>query len=391
MPKPLSSKQVEKLMESGDYYVARNLWLQVRVAKAGTVSRSWIVRYRRQGRLVRMGIGRYPTVTYSKALEAAQRAQVQLSEGKDPRDVRDTQQRPRSITFEAAVEEFINAHQAGWSSPKHSHQVRASLETYALPVLKTRLAHTITTNDVVRVLDPIWVTKHETATRVRSRVEQVLSWCRAAGYASGDNPASWDILKHRLPPTSRVAKVEHHTAIPWREAPKVYKRLATVDSMASKLLRFIILTGVRYAEAAGAKASEFDLELAVWTLPADRAKVKREHRVPLSGEALAIVKSVWQERRLLFKGQSPGKPVSDTRLRTLLREQSKDIIADADTHGFRSTLRDWAAETGADHMTAEAALEHSLGTKVQTAYLRSDLFDQRVGLMDDWASFLLAH
>ncbi|MBL8596908.1 MAG: DUF4102 domain-containing protein, partial [Devosia sp.] len=122
MPKPLSAKQVEKLVESGDYYVARNLWLQVRAAKGGTVSRSWIIRYRRQGRLVRMGIGRYPTVTYSKALEAAQRAQVQLSEGKDPRDVRDTQQRPRSITFEAAVEEFIKAHQAGWSSPKHSHK-----------------------------------------------------------------------------------------------------------------------------------------------------------------------------------------------------------------------------------------------------------------------------
>jgi len=389
MPKPLSAKQVEKLAESGDYYVAPNLWLQVRASKSG-VSRSWIVRYRRQGRLVRMGVGPYPLIGYSAALDAARRAQVLLVEGKDPRDVRDTEQRPRSITFEAATEEFIKAHSAGWSNAKHSHQVRASLETYAHPVLGKRLAHTITTNDVVRVLDPIWVEKHETATRVRSRIEAVLSWCRAAGYARGDNPAAWSILRHRLPPTSRVAKVEHHVAVPWREAPKVYQRLAALDSTAARLLRFIILTGVRYAEAAGAKPSEFDLEAKVRSLPGDRAKTRREHRVPLSDEALSVVRSVWRERGLLFRGQAPGKPVSDTRLRTLLRDHSADVIKGADTHGWRSTMRDWAAETGVDHMTAEAALEHSLGTKVQTAYLRSDLFDQRVGLMDDWAKFLLA-
>lgn len=389
MPKALSASEVTALSEDGDHYVARNLWIQIR---DDGKTKSWVIRYQLNGRLKRMGIGPYRLVNYSTALGEAGAAQQLLLKGKDPMAERDAALRPISVTFEEATKAYITAHEAGWSNAKHSHQVRAHLETYAYPVIGKLMVRQIDANDVVKILTPLWTDKHETGTRVRSRIEAVLDWAKSAGYRSGDNPAALKgNLQHRLPPTSRMAKVEHHVAIPLAVAQAVFGRLAAIETRASKALRFIALTGVRYSEGAMATWAEFDLDAKVWMLPAERAKARKPHRVPLSAPAVAILRSLWREgtkpERLVFHGPDPKRPVSDTRLRGLLREVCD--VPKVTTHGWRSTLRDWAAEqTTFAPMVAEAALQHSLGTKVEVSYLRTDLFEQRQKMMTAWAKFL---
>lgn len=392
MPKSLTSQQVKALVDDGRHYVDRNLYLQV--VKEGA-TRSWLFRYKANGKTRWMGLGSARDVTLSEARGAADDARRLLRQRIDPIAQRRADQRPTSISFEEATEAYIKAHAAGWSSPKHSHQVRAHLTTYAYPRIGKLPCDQIDANHIVRILEPIWTTKNETATRVRGRIEMVLDWAKSAGYRAGDNPAAWKAgLQFRLPPSSRVQSVEHHVAIPHADAPAVYQRLRAVDSTVTKAMAFLALTAVRYGEAIKATWSEFDLDAAVpvWTVPAARMKGRVTHYVPLSAPAVDLLRSLrpadGRPDQLVFHGTRLHTPVSDVAVRKALRKVS---TPDADIHGWRSTFRDWAAEkTTFPGEVAEAALAHSLGSKVEVAYLRTDFFDQRVQLMEIWGLHLTA-
>jgi len=336
-----------------------------------------------------MGLGSLKTFTLTDAKRKAVAAQQLLYDKVDPIDARRAERRKEGVpTFAESTEAYVASHTASWSSPKHGENWIAQLKRHAHPKLGNMTVDSITASDVAKVLEPIWTALPTTAGKVRGRIERVLDYARVAGHRSGENPAAWrGNLEHRLPALGRVQKVEHRVAVPWREAPAVFAKLAAVDRTSSKLLQFIILTAVRYAEAAGAQWEEVDLEARVWVVPPERAKTRKAHRVPLSEPALAILRGLKGNRTtgLVFCGQSPGKPPSDVTLRKLLRQHA---APDADVHGWRSTFRDWAADNGHPREAAEAALAHTLGNKVEQAYMRSDLFDQRVMLMGEWSKWV---
>lgn len=386
--KRLSAAEVAALRQNGDYYVDRNLWVQIR---DGGRTKSWIFRYRINGRLRRMGLGPVRLLTLDKARRKAIGFQQQLLDGIDPMDARADERRGPVPTFEDCSEAFVKEQAASWTNDKHRWQWKRTLEIYASPVIGALPVDQITSNHIMRILEPIWLTKTETADRVRSRIERILDWARVAGHREGPNPATWKgELEYRLPAPSKVQRIVHHPAVPHAEAPAVFAKLAQVDTTVSKALRFVALTAVRVGEALGATWSEFEFDEGVWAIPAGRTKLRRPHRVPLSKPALDILQSLRREDTkpdwLVFHGPRRERPVSDASLRKLLRKHGPD---DATTHGWRSTFRDWCAEkTDYPREVAEAALAHTLGSKVETAYLRSDLFSQRVNLMADWASYV---
>lgn len=390
MPQKLSSNQVAALSADGDHYVDRNLRLQIR---DGGATRSWIFRYQLNGRLRRMGLGSYRLVKYTNALRRSIDAQKLLNDGIDPMGKRDAERPAVTMTFAECAKAYIEANRAGWSNAKHAYQWTQSIETYANPVLGSLPVDQVDANGIVKALEPIWATKSETADRLRSRIERVLDWARVSGHRSGDNPAKWrGELEHRLPPLSRVQVVENYVAIPYADAPTVFEKLGAIDTTSAKALRFVMLTAMRVGAVLGATWQEFDLEaeMPLWSIPAERMKMRRPHRVPLNIVMIGLLKSLRKldskPTDLVFNSQVRGRKLSDTNIRKLLRKVS---VADADTHGLRSTFRDWCAErTSYPPLVAEAALAHILGTKVETAYLRTDLLNQRAKLMTDWAGHL---
>lgn len=390
MPKALTAQQVNALTKDGAWRVDRGLYLQIR---DGGSKRSWLLRYRLHGRVRWMGLGSARLFTLTEARRKAIAAQQLLYDKIDPIDARRAERRQESVmTFAEATDAYVAAHKASWSSPKHATNWQAQVKRHAYWILGKLPVNRIDANHVVSVLQPIWATHPTTAGKVRGRIERVLDYARVAGHRSGENPAAWrGNLEHRLPPLSRVQTVVHRVAVPWAEAPAVYQRLEAIPRRISLLLRFIILTGVRAGEARGAEWDEFDLEAdqPVWVIPAHRAKTRKPHRVPLSPQAVAIIRAVKGDREnltgLVFRGNIPGKPFSDVALRVLLR---KHAAPDTDVHGWRSTARDWAADHGWPREVAEAMLAHTLGSKVETAYLRTDFFEQRIKLMNAWADFL---
>lgn len=390
MPRTLTATEVTALCNDGDHHVDRNLWLQIR---DGGRTRSWVMRYRHQGRLRRMGLGPARLVTFTEAKRKVVDGQKLLLDGIDPMQARDAVRRTTSMTFADCAKAYIAAHKAGWSNAQHVYQWTQTVETYANPVIGSLPVDQVDANHIVRILEPIWTTKSETADRLRSRIERILDWARVAGYRSGDNPAKWrGELEHRLPPLSRVQVIKSHVAIPYPEAPKVYAALATRSSTSAKVLMTVLLTAMRVGEVLGATWQEFDLDadIPVWSVPAERMKMRRPHRVPLSAPVIALLKAVRRDDAgpvdLVFNGLVRGKKLTNAAVRKLLRKIS---IPDADTHGLRSTFRDWCAEqTSYPREVPELALAHSVGTDVERAYFRSDLFEQRAKLMTDWAAFL---
>lgn len=391
MHRALTAAEVSELATDGNHRVDRGLYLAIR--KDGK-SRSWLFRYSRNGKAHWLGLGPARLFSLTDAKRKAVTAEKMLHDGVDPLGARAARReaeksRAATPTFAACAEAFIAAHEDGWSNAKHAYQVRQSLETYAYPVIGQRPVDAIDANHLVEVLEPIWATKTETATRVRSRIESVLDWAASAGHRSGENPARWKgQLSHRLPPPRRVAKVKNHVAIPYADAPALFA--AATETTTGQLLRFIMLTAVRFNEAARATWSEFNLDAAVWTIPGERMKTRQPHRVPLTDAALEILAVLKGDKpkpgSLVFKGQAKGKPISDTAVRKALRKIGP---ADADTHGLRSTFRDWAAEqTDYAGEIAEAALAHVTGSAVELAYKRTTFFDKRRALMTDWADFL---
>lgn len=388
MPKPLTSQQVAAINKDGNYWIDRNLYLQVRRNGA---SRSYRLRYRFEGRDCSMGLGSAKLFSLTDARRRAVDALRLVADGIDPIEARRAERRKaKTMTFDEALDAYVDAHKSTWSK-KHAENWPAQVKRHCGSIAKVPVDR-IDTHRVLSVLKPIWFEMPTTAGKVRSRIETVLDYAKASGQRTGDNPAAYNgNLEFHLPQFAKFQKVVHRSAVPWPEAPRVYQQLEAVGTNHSRLLCFLIQTAVRCSEARWADWSEFDLEAEqpVWVIPAHRAKIRREHRVPLSPPAVAIIEQMRGGREhptgLVFKGQAPGKPPSDVALLKLLRR----FAPDADVHGWRSTVRDWAAEHGYPHDVAEMMLAHTVGNKVTQAYLRTDLFAQRIPLMDAWAEFLV--
>lgn len=387
----LSAAQVAKEARPGRYGDGNGLWLQV--SQFGT--KAWIFRFMLNGRARQMGLGSVETFSLKEARERARAARQLLADGVDPIEARNERKstaradEAKRVTFADAAERYIKAHAPGWRSAKHADQWTATLDTYAKPIIGDLSVADVDTAHVMKVLEPIWTEKPETASRVRGRMEAVLDWAKARHYRTGDNPARWKgHLDHLLPAKAKVAKVRHMPALPYADLPAFMERLAGMASISARALEFTILTAVRTNETIAAKWSEIDLVGKVWIIPAGRMKAGREHRVPLSDRALELLAAIPREEGNdhVFPGGRKGKGLSNMAMLELLR--GLDGAAGITVHGFRSTFRDWAAErTSFPREIAEAALAHTLKDKTEAAYLRSDALDKRRRLMAAWAKF----
>lgn len=386
----LSALSVGRAKRRGYLADGGGLYLQV----SGTGAKSWVFRFRDGGRLREMGLGATHTLSLAEARDAALACRKQRLAGIDPIVARKSDRATarldaaRAMSFRQCAEAYIQAHKAGWKNPKHAAQWPATLQTYAYPVIGALPVQGVDVGLVMKVLEPLWTTKTETASRLRGRIEAVLDWAAVRGFRQGDNPARWrGHLDHLLPERGKVVKVTHHAALPYPEIGVFVSALRRQPGVAALALEFAILTATRTSEVTGASWTEIDLDGATWTIPADRMKAGRDHRVPLSAPALAILHQLHAARqgKFVFPGGKPGKGLSNMAMLQLLRRMNR---ADLTTHGFRSTFRDWAAErTNFPREVAEQALAHALPDKVEAAYRRGDLFDKRRRLMEDWATF----
>jgi integrase len=362
------------------------LGLYLQVGDSG--ARSWIYRY--NGRY--MGLGPLHTVTLAQAREKAREYRHLRLDGIDPikfRKAKRAEQQlaaARTITFRECAEAYIKAHKASWRNAKHAAQWPSSLSAYVYPVFGDLPVQSIDVGLVLKVLERLWAAKAETASRVRGRIEAVLDWATAREYRQGEKPARWrGHLENLLPKKTKVHRVEHHAALPYAEMAAFMTELREQGGIAARALEFAILTAARRGEVLGARWLEIDLEARLWTIPADRMKSGREHRVPLSAPASAILEALAPVRRgeFVFHGDTSRRPIGNmSMLRLLTRMGRGDLTA----HGFRSTFSDWCSEC--THFPAEVremALAHAVSDKVEAAYRRGDLFQKRRDLMDAWA------
>ena len=373
------------------------LYLQVtRNARTGAIRKSWVYRYRSGGRTRDMGLGPLSAVPLASARKAAQAARECRGAGIDPIDHRDQVQREqvlaaeRTKTFKDVAQEFIATKRASWRNPKHAAQWPSTLEKYAYPILGDLPVDEVSAAAIKKVLDPIWLIKSETARRVRARIERVLDYARAMGLRSGENPARWrDHASIWLSSASQQLPVKHHAALAYRDLPAFVRKLRAQAGMAAKALEFSILTAARTGEVVGAKWSEIDLDNKLWTIPAERMKGHRQHRVPLSRSAATLVRDLQIQKGAndhVFGAPANKKPMSNMAMLSLIGRMG--LKGQVTTHGFRSTFRDWAAEqTEFDPAVAEAALAHIAPSKVERAYLRADRLEQRKELMRLWDEF----
>jgi integrase len=365
-------------------------------------AKSWVFRFQLDGKRRDMGLGPYPDISLAEARRRASEHRTQRRDGIDPLNAKTAQRQAQRLavakgrTFRQCAAEFIEKNRAGWRNAKHRQQWENTLAGYAYPVIGDLPVAAIDAGLVVQVLDPIWTEKPETASRVRGRIEAVLDAATVRGFRQGPNPAQWKgNLAHILPAHSRVRKVAHHAALPFDDMPEFLAALRRRDGMAARALEFAALTAARTGEVLGARWAEFDLAAKVWTVPADRMKAGREHRVPLSEAAVALLEQVRPLALMkdgkpdpaapVFPGPRRALPMSNMTMLMLLRRMKRD---DLTAHGFRSTFSDWAAErTAYPREVVEMALAHTIGNKVEAAYRRGDLFEKRRRLMADWASF----
>lgn len=375
---PLTAQKV-KAAGTGRHGDGRGLFLYVK----GSGARSWVLRYQVAGRRRDLGLGAYPDVSLAMARERANEARRLIAEGGDP-ITKKQQAKPK--TFKAAAQELIDSKRSGWKNAKHAAQWTSTLEAYAFPKLGPMQVAKIETGDVLAALKPIWEKKPETANRVRQRIEAVIDYASALGIRTGDNPARWrGHLDNLLPKPTKMRAVQHHPALPHAEIAPFMADLAERNGVAARALAFTILTAARSGETRGMTWAEVDLDARVWTIPAARMKAGKEHRVPLSDAACALLSAQGAPEDLVFESESkPGKPISDMSMTAVLRRMKR---ADITVHGFRSTFRDWAGETtGFPREVIEAALAHGIKDKAEAAYARSDLFDKRRKLMEAWAA-----
>lgn len=388
----LSAKAVEKKSKPGYYADGGGLYLQV----SPSGSKSWLLRFMINGKAREMGLGSLRGVSLAEARDKAADCQRLLANRLDPIDARDSErarQAPeaaKSITFSECAERFIKAHEAGWKNEKHVAQWQNTLTTYCSPIVGSVPVQNVDTGLVLKVLEPIWTKKPETASRMRGRIERVLDWAKARGHRAGDNPARWrGHLDKLLPTLEKRKRVKHHPALPYRGIGRFVAKLRAEEGTGARALEFLILTATRTAEVIGARWPEIDLDAAVWTVPAERVKAHIEHRVPLSPQAVKLLRSLKAKRAdteaFVFSGMRAETPLSNMALLALLGRMGRDDIT---VHGFRSTFRDWASEcTNYPREVCEMALAHTISNAAEAAYRRGDLFDKRRRLMAEWAKY----
>lgn len=388
----LTQFKVAKLKSTGIY--GDGAGLSLKVTTGG--SKSWIFRYMLAGKAHWMGLGSYPDVGLADAREKAAELRKLTRQGIDPLGERRKETAviraalAKTITFDTAAEKFIDAHKDGWRNEKHIEQWRSTLKAYASPTIGRLDVSLIDTAHIMTILekDDFWKTKPETASRVRGRIESVLDWATARKYRAGENPARWKgHLDKLLPARTKVKRVEHHAALPWPEIGAFMEKLRDQAGIAARAVEFAILTAARSGEVRGATWDEIDFDAGQWIIPAERMKAKKEHRVALSSKALAVLKAQKEASPLglVFPGMKEGKPLSDMSLTAVLRRMERHDIT---VHGFRSTFRDWAAESTAyPSEMVEMALAHTIGNKVEAAYRRGDMLEKRRRLMQDWCDF----
>lgn len=347
-------------------------------------SKSWVFMWTRDSKRREMGLGAYPATSLGDARELAEGCRRTVARGDDPIAQKVRQSEP---IFAKCVELFLSSMEGAWRNDKHKAQWRMTLTTYCEPLANKKVS-TIGTEDVLEVLNPIWQSKAETASRLRGRIERVLDFAKARGWRTGENPALWrGHLKNVLPARRKLTR-GHHAAMPYAEVPAFVKRLRESEAMAARALEFLILTAGRSSEVLNARWDEVDLQAKVWTVPAERMKAGRQHRVPLSPAAVDILTSLKQKQisDYVFPGQRKGRPLSASAMEMLLRRLKADQFT---VHGFRSSFRDWAGDrTSFPRDIAEAALAHRIGDATELAYRRADALDKRRKLMEAWSKFL---
>ena len=386
----LTALKTDKVKASGYYGDGGGLFLQV--SRYGT--KSWVFRFKANGRLREMGLGSLDTYSLAEARERARNCRKLRDDGKDPIEERKVArlavelEATKAMTFEQCAERHIAAHRAGWRNGKHRDQWSSTLETYVNPIIGALSVQAIDTTLVMKAVEPIWNEKPETASRVRGRIEAILDWATARGFRAGENPARWrGHLDKLLPKKTKVRRIEHHAALPYREIAAFVAELRPQEGIAARALEFAILTAARTGEVIGALWGELDLADRLWTIPAERMKADKEHRVPLSDAAIAILEDLQRVRQgdYVFPGGRAGRPISNMAMTMTLRRMGRGELT---VHGFRSSFRDWAAErTGFPAEVAEMALAHAVSDKVEAAYRRGDLFQKRRQLTDAWARY----
>lgn len=390
----LTARSVASKKDTGRYSDGDGLYLQI--SKFGT--KAWIFRYTTGERTEKgylkqfeMGLGPYPNVSLAGARDIVIEHRKIVSDGKDPKLVRDARrqesQKNQVWTFDRCAEAYINAHEPSWKNKKHAKQWRSTLSQYASPVIGSLPVEDIDVPQVLQVVEPIWQIKTETASRVRGRIERVLSWAIVMKYRSFPNPAVWrGNLDQVLGQPTKVTKPIHHNALPYSEISLFMDSLGKHKSINAQALKFTILTGCRTSEVLGTAWDEIDMKERVWTVPAKRMKSDREHRVPLSDQTIELLENLHRESGWLFPSVQAGKHLSNMAMLNLLKKQLNR--SDITVHGFRSTFRDWVAEeTNYPDRLAEAALAHVLGDKTEAAYQRGDRLKKRAELMQAWANY----
>jgi integrase len=411
--KGLTAALVRSPLAPGKYHDGGGLGLYLRVDANG--GRFWIQRTMVQGKRRELGLGSPPVTTLAVARDKAIANKRLVRDGGDPLAAK--REATETLTFADAMGRYLEAKLAEFENAKHRQQWVSTLETYAVPVIGSKPVNAIQMQDVLRTLEPIWNAKNVTATRLRARIEMVLSWATVAGYRTGDNPARWQgNLSEMLAKPGKVTKVEHKPALSLADAPRWWRDLERRPGMASRALQFACLTVARSGDVRGMEWGEVDMDAALWTVPAERMKMRHEHRVPLTAEAMAMLQALPQldGGALVFPAPQGGimadKELSKVMQRIQRAEVKRLVEADATAgrapsseprgyidartkrpavpHGLRSTFRDWAAEQGYDRDLAEMALAHNVGSKVERAYRRTDLVERRRAMLASWGRFL---
>ncbi|KVR89581.1 tyrosine-type recombinase/integrase [Burkholderia vietnamiensis] len=391
--KELGALAVSRLSTPGTHAVGHVAGLALQITPTG--SRSWILRVMVGGRRREIGLGAYPSVSLKEAHEKAQETRDAIALGVDPVLARkEAASRLRAsqafeVTFEEAAKRFIKAKAPEWKNTKHGDQWRNTLAEYAYPKIGALMVRHVARAHIMEVLEPIWTTKTETASRLRGRLEAILDWAKVKGFRDdGTNPAMWrGNLDKLLPAPKRTKRVRNHPALPIEQMGTFMQTLRATEGVSARCLEFTILTAARSGEARGATWSEIDLKRGIWSIPPDRMKAKKEHRVPLSPAAVELLKAIEraEDQDLVFPSPRSGGVLSDMALLELMRRQHLE----ATPHGFRSTFRDWAGEhTNYPRELAEVALAHIKADATEAAYWRGDVLEKRRRMMADWAEFI---
>lgn len=388
--KELSALAVGRIKQPGMHAVGGVAGLMLQVTDAG--ARSWILRVTIGDKRREMGLGSFDDVSLADARHKARTMRGKIADGIDPVEERRKARAELAgassavLTFNEATRRLIAAKAPGWKNGKHRDQWAATLKTYASPTMGKMPVGSVELRHVVDVLTPIWEVKTETASRLRGRIESVLAWATVTGHRTGDNPARWKgNLDHVLAKPNKLKSVRHHAALPVDAMHGFMLDLRKREGIAARALEFVILTAARSGEVRGAKWSEIDLDAAVWTVPAERMKAGKEHRVPLTPAAVALLKAMPRDTGEIVFFAPRGGELSDMALSGVMRRMEVAAVP----HGFRSTFRDWAAERSSyPRDVCEMALAHTIGDKVEAAYRRGDLFAKRTKMMADWSRFI---